>query len=169
MIESYINAAVVWDDMLDRWEGTNLNNGGDRLTTFLYNGVDDIVQRIAHLQDGPPNTIQSTEYVYGYDVVQGSETFRSGDLIAEVRYPDESTGAPGTTAQYTVTYEYNRLGEVTETTDQNGTTHEYLHDDLGRITRDAVTTFGSVGERPRLTSGPTASSMTSTITAVLKK
>ena len=40
-------------------------------------------------------------------------------------------------------YEYNRQGERTKVTDQNGTIHEYNYDLLGRLTQDRITTAGT--------------------------
>jgi RHS repeat-associated protein len=42
-----------------------------------------------------------------------------------------------------VQYQYDSQGEVTSMTDQNGTTHSYTYDGLGRKVSDAVTTLGS--------------------------
>ncbi len=67
----------------------------------------------------------------------------SGALLHKVHYPDESTGFPNTSSAYTVEYAYNRLGELRGTKDQNGTVHAYTRDAMGRLTSDAVTTFGS--------------------------
>lgn len=39
-------------------------------------------------------------------------------------------------------YKYNRLGEVIQVVDQNGTTHEFEYDGYGRRTADKVTAFG---------------------------
>ena len=40
-------------------------------------------------------------------------------------------------------YGYDFLGETMTETDQNGSTHTYSYDSLGRTTLDAVTTLGS--------------------------
>ena len=145
MVESYVDATVEWNGTLDRWEGSDLNDDSDRLTSFIYNGVDDVVQRIAHLPDGSGgDTVQVTEYVY--DVQQSGSTppkLYTANLVSEVRYPDESAGTPGTTDQYKVTYEYNRQGEILTVEDQNGTIHAFDWDTLGRLEADSVTTFGS--------------------------
>ena len=37
-----------------------------------------------------------------------------------------------------LTYSYDHLGETKTMTDQNGTTHTYTYDSLGRLTLDAV-------------------------------
>lgn len=67
----------------------------------------------------------------------------SSRLLRTVRYPDESTGAAGSGGAYTVTYGYNRLGELRGMSDQNGTVHSYTRDALGRVVSDEVTSFGT--------------------------
>jgi len=42
-----------------------------------------------------------------------------------------------------VTYTYDNLGETASKTDQNGTTHSYSYDPLGRLTLDWVTSLGA--------------------------
>ncbi|MFZ5832820.1 MAG: hypothetical protein ACOY3P_22265 [Planctomycetota bacterium] len=42
-----------------------------------------------------------------------------------------------------VEYTYNRLGEVIEKKDQNGTVHQYARDGRGRPTADKITTLGA--------------------------
>ena len=115
------------------------SNDADRVTTFLYDGLSNVVRRTAHLPDG---TSQSTQYVYG-TVTTGSgvtaSQIASSHLLAKVHYPDETTGGPNTAAEYTVSYGYNRLGELTGITDQNGTSHAYTLDTAGRITSDVAT------------------------------
>ena len=63
--------------------------------------------------------------------------------MGKVEYPDATTGAASSAAADDVTYTDDALGEVTSMTDQNGTTHAYLRDLLGRETLDSVTTLGS--------------------------
>jgi RHS repeat-associated protein len=48
--------------------------------------------------------------------------------LAQVTYPDAGI----------VQYRYNRQGDVTSMTDQNGTTHTYLYDGRGRRTTDQI-------------------------------
>ena len=40
-----------------------------------------------------------------------------------------------------VEFQYNRQGEVIAKRDQNGTVHEYVYDDLGRLLHDRITTL----------------------------
>lgn len=120
----------------------------DRVTSFVYDGVNHVTKRVAHLAEdngsgGTQEAVQVTQYSYG--VLDGSSAnpmdslINSNNMLAEVRYPDESTGEPGTSDAYKVKYAYNRVGEVRGATDQNQTEHEYDRDLYGRVLWDAVT------------------------------
>lgn len=82
--------------------------------------------------------LQTTQYVYGVTTGGGSD-LASHDLLAEIRYPDKTTGAPGTANSDKVRYAYNALGQLDQLTDQNGTVHVYEFDVLGRTLRDKIT------------------------------
>jgi RHS repeat-associated protein len=134
---------VDWTDAYSGSSGVGPDDA-DRVTTFFYDGLGNITNRTAHLPDG---SVQETIYEYG-TIADSTPTLDTDSLVSssrllrEVRYPNESTGLAGTTA-YTVTYGYNRLGELRGMTDQNGTTHAYTRDALGRVTLDDVTAFGT--------------------------
>jgi RHS repeat-associated protein len=128
-----------WNSGNSRWSTTNAGgatSAQNRVTSFVYDGLGNTVRRVAHVED---SAVQETVYDYDYS----NADFDSNSLLAAVHYPDESTGAANTATAYTVSYEYNRLGEVTEMTDQNQTTHAYTYDAMGKITSDAVTSFGT--------------------------
>jgi YD repeat-containing protein len=78
---------------------------------------------------------QTTQFLYGTTL---SDSAVASNLLkrAEV-YPDSAD------SNDRVTFKYNRQGQVTEQTDQNGTTHAYVYDALGRPTQDRVTTLGT--------------------------
>ena len=40
-----------------------------------------------------------------------------------------------------VTYDYDQIGEMTAMTDQNGTTHDYTYDGVGRLLTDTIASF----------------------------
>ncbi|HEY1602261.1 MAG TPA: hypothetical protein VGG64_21845 [Pirellulales bacterium] len=67
-----------------------------------------------------------------YSTLSNSAVARA-DLLRSVTYPDGGV----------VSYEYNRQGQVTQMTDQNGTVHQYAYDLLGRPTADSVITLGT--------------------------
>src|SRR5215471_16269231 len=62
-------------------------------------------------------------------------------LLAEVRWPDKSTGNASSTDHQTVTV--NALGETKTATDRAGNVHTFSYDVLGRVTSDAVTTLAT--------------------------
>jgi RHS repeat-associated protein len=142
VIENDQSGTVVtlsWNSGNSRWSTTNAGgstSAQNRVTSFAYDGLGNTVRRVAHIGD---SSVQETLYDYDYS----NADFDSKSLLAAVHYPDESTGAANTSTAYTVSYEYNRLGEVTEMTDQNQTTHVYTYDAMGRITSDDVTSFGT--------------------------
>ncbi len=133
VVENYVNAAVSgWSSQDQRWTitgggGSSGETDEDRVTSFVYDGAGNVVKQIAHI---PGGDLQETHYLY---------EAAPANLLSEVRYPNESTGVAGTDPEYKVLYVYNRLGEITSVEDQNDTLHEYIRDDLGRVTFDDVT------------------------------
>ncbi|HEX4123829.1 MAG TPA: hypothetical protein VHY37_03820 [Tepidisphaeraceae bacterium] len=89
---------------------------------------------------GTPN--ETTAYDFGVGGTIGTNLF-SNDLLAETQFPDPGTGYAGTSSSAQQTYGYSLLGDTLSFTDQNGTTHTYTLDRLGRETADAVTTLGA--------------------------
>ncbi|MBC7834513.1 MAG: hypothetical protein H7Y88_05355, partial [Phycisphaerales bacterium] len=158
VVENYDDATIAWNGTTLQWDASNvghssgpLNDSTDRVTSFVYDGSGNVTKQVAHL---PSSGVQVTQYVYDYNAAYGTTTvgsnsvmtdslIASNDLLYKVRYPDESTGAPGTGAAYTVSYAYNRGGELRSTTDQNTTRHVYTRDSLGRVTKDHVDAFGT--------------------------
>lgn len=149
MIESAIgvdpDTHINW--VTDNWHVTwpdNAPTDRDRVTSFVYDGLSNVIKRTAHLNDG---SVQVTQYDYGTTSGSSATTLdslvASSRLLHKVHYPNETTGAADTSAGYTVTYSYNRLGELRGTSDQNGTTHRMTRDDLGRITSDKAELFGT--------------------------
>ncbi len=111
----------------------------NQTTIYTYDGNGDQTSMIAVEPSGTPD--QTTDYIYG--VAGGTSGIFSNDLLAKVEYPDAITGDASTSASDDVSYAYNALGEQTSMTDQNGTTHDYTRDVLGRETLDSVVTLGS--------------------------
>src|SRR6202012_4936232 len=112
----------------------------DQITAYTYDGNGDVLTMTAVMPAGQNS--QATAYIYGVGSTIGTDLF-SNDLIAKTEYPDPSTGAASTSASNDVSQTYDHLGETLTETDQNGNTHTYTYDSLGRMTLDAVTTLGS--------------------------
>jgi YD repeat-containing protein len=76
---------------------------------------------------------------YEFGVTNGSANslITSNDLLAAIRYPDRSTGAPSASDKVTVAY--NRLGEVRRREDQLGVVHTFEYDAAGRLLKNAAT------------------------------
>jgi RHS repeat-associated protein len=108
-------------------------------TDQAYDANGDVLLMTADQASG---VSQQTAYLYGVGGTAGTNLF-SNDLIAKTEYPDKTTGVASTSAANDQTLGYNFLGEKTGFTDQNGTTHGYTLDVLGRLTADIVTAFGS--------------------------
>lgn len=111
--------------------------GDDETTEFVYDGYGRMVAYVAVQAEGG---LQKTQYVYGVTTGGGSG-INSNDVLAEVRWPDKTTGLPSSTDKET--YTVNKQGERLTYADHNGSTHTYTLDVLGRLTIDAVTTLGS--------------------------
>ncbi|MGD9789017.1 MAG: RHS repeat-associated core domain-containing protein [Phycisphaerales bacterium] len=117
----------------------------NRTTSTVYDTSGNVIKSVAHLSSsGGTDQVQVTEYVYGTTLGSaGTPTdslIESNDILRETRFPDESTGLPQTSDNtLKVRYSYNRLGEQRSLIDQNGTTHVYARDILGRVTSDTAT------------------------------
>ncbi|NNJ26204.1 hypothetical protein LzC2_22850 [Planctomycetes bacterium LzC2] len=100
--------------------------------------------RFSYTADGQLKTLtaenaatgdQVTTYEYGTTLAESE--IASSSLLRKTLYPD-STGPSDS-----VIYEYDRTGALTAVTDQNGTTHLFDYDALGRRTADRVETLGT--------------------------
>lgn len=78
---------------------------------------------------------QTTQYVYGTTLADSD--IASSLLKAAEIYPDSEDGDDQ------VRFAYNRQVQVKQTTDQNGTVHQFEFDKLGRQIHDRVTTVGT--------------------------
>jgi len=78
---------------------------------------------------------QTTQYIYGTTLANSD--IASSLLKRKEIYPDSEDENDA------VFFEYNRQGEVTKSTDQNGTVHAFDYDALGRQTHDRATTLGT--------------------------
>lgn len=141
---------VQWNN--DRWAVTGRAaqappNDGDRVTSLVYDSMDNVVQRVAHsfAPNSTTDEIQITEYVYSHLVALSGNTSNIYGQLYQIRYPDDSSGIPSSppAPADTVTFAYNRLGEQIKLEDQNGTIRSFARDDHGQISREQVDTFGS--------------------------
>jgi RHS repeat-associated protein len=113
------------------------DGGSDKTTEYTYDGSNHVLTVKAWLTG---TTYEKTQFVYGVTTTGGSGV-NSNDLLAEMDYPDKSTGDPSTSEKET--YTYNALGDPNTTQDRNGNVHTYSFDVVGRLTTDAVTTLGT--------------------------
>ncbi len=116
----------------------------NRTTTFTYDLNSNVIKQTAHLNDG---SVQVTENEYGVTATAGSGVMESRisspNILAAVHYPNKTTGQADSSSAYTVSFAYNRLGEMRGRSDQNGTQHAFTRDNLGRMLSDEVTSFGT--------------------------
>ena len=88
---------------------------------------------------------QVTRWHYGTTLAESGVA--SNSLLRAKVYPESDDAGPGLNGPDgvydRVEYRYNRQGEVTGMTDQNGTEHGYDYDGLRRLTADRVTALGS--------------------------
>jgi RHS repeat-associated protein len=125
-------------ETIANYTGNPESDSSDVATLYTYDGDNHVLTVTAVQPAGTPS--QTTEYVYGITPAGGSAV-ASNDLMAATLYPDPATGQPSANQQ--MTYTYNALGQVSNMTDRNGTTHQYSYDILGRQTSDTVTTLGA--------------------------
>lgn len=65
VIEAYDDAALDSPRYASgRWQFVDLDDDRDRVTSYVYNGVDQVVWMAAHLPDGAGDKAQVTEYTY---------------------------------------------------------------------------------------------------------
>jgi RHS repeat-associated protein len=112
----------------------------NQTTDFTFDGDGDETSQTAIMPSGTPS--QTTAWIFGVTTTGGS-TLNSNDILAKEEFPNATTGAASTSASDDISYTVDNLGEALTMTDQNGTTHSYGRDLLGRTTSDSVTVLGS--------------------------
>jgi RHS repeat-associated protein len=153
--ENYTSASISWSSTDGRWAVTWPSgavpapdpstvqrnpdtDAHDRMTTTVFDGGGRRIKTVAHSPTlSNANAVQVTQYVYG-TTLSDSDVAAKG-MLRQIVYPDQTTSSTDL-----MTYAYDRLGELKTLTDQNGTVHTYSRDGLGRVTKDAVTTFGTI-------------------------
>jgi RHS repeat-associated protein len=84
---------------------------------------------------------QVTKYVYGVDLTNSDVA--SNQLLRAVIFPDSSDPESPLSGTNHIEYQYNRLGQMKQRTDQVGTVHVFEYDGLGRLLNDRVTTVAN--------------------------
>ena len=147
---AYNDAGEAWQtvDPQDTENRSEFNDAGQTTKTienYVYGGTDADENRTTEFTynaDGKLETLtvkndvtgdQVTTWIYGTTLDDSGVA--SNELLRAKEYPDGSTDR--------VEYGYNRLGQVRESTDQNGTVRALDYDKLGRLIHDRVTTLGT--------------------------
>lgn len=140
--------SLSWNGGAENWDvaGASTANDEDRVTTFVHNGIGQLVKMTAIANEDTGNgEDQVTTYVYGVSEVDSPpgegvnlapSTIISNNLLKSITYPPGSAS----TGFLTVYHGYNRQSEIVTTVDQNDTIHTYTRDALGRMTRDLAAT-----------------------------
>jgi RHS repeat-associated protein len=134
--QTYFDALGRQTEVIDDYTNGVPTDSSNQTTAYTYDGDGDILTQTAVEPAGTPN--QTTAYIYN-----STSGIFSNTLLTTVEYPDATTGSASTSPSDDMTYTYDALGEKISMTDQNGTTHAYSYDGLGRQTLDAVTTLGT--------------------------
>ncbi|MDO4574991.1 MAG: RHS repeat-associated core domain-containing protein [Planctomycetia bacterium] len=126
----------------------------NRETRTFTDALGRTVRTVSNFTDGTisaatPDCNVTVEYTYHPSGQASTMTVKNpvtGDQITRYAYTlgrlTQECYPDSTSPTDCVTYTYNRLGERTSKRDQNGTIHEYIYDNLGRILHDCVTQTG---------------------------
>ncbi|MCG8650728.1 MAG: RHS repeat-associated core domain-containing protein, partial [Pirellulales bacterium] len=109
--------------------GADINN----TTEFTYTADNQLETVTVKMASAAADEV--TTYLYGVSAAGGSE-LTVNNLLFAIEHPEDSS-----TKREEI--QYNRQGEAIQRKDQNGTTHQYDYDGLGRQTQDRVTAFGT--------------------------
>ncbi|MEM6258477.1 MAG: RHS repeat-associated core domain-containing protein [Planctomycetota bacterium] len=135
-----IENRTVFDDMgrvtiqIDNYKASSSGADESRATEYTYNA--DSMQETITAKMTASSDDEVTIYVYGVTSGVGGSGINANHVLSAIQYPNDTTSQR-------IDLKVNRLGEVIEYKDQNGTVHEYAYDDLGRLTIDTVSTVGS--------------------------
>ncbi|MES2659494.1 MAG: RHS repeat-associated core domain-containing protein [Verrucomicrobiota bacterium] len=117
------------------------DGAANRTTQYAYN-ADGVLETLT-MQNSATGA-QVTRWEYGSTLTESGVA--SSVLLRAKIFPDSDEAAnPSSVAVPSdrIEYVYNRLGQVTGSTDQNGTIHGYDYDARGRLVADRVTALGS--------------------------
>jgi RHS repeat-associated protein len=108
-----------------------------QITRYTYDGASHVLTLTADMPAGTAD--QVTQYVYNMTQAGVSNAaLVSNDLLWQVRYPDPTTGQPGTASDAMETYTYDATGAVLTKTGRDGNSHTYRYDALGRQISDSA-------------------------------
>jgi len=109
----------------------------NRITQYAYNTAGRLtsIKAVDPAYDGDGTTTddQTTSYAYSDGSTSSQCVVPRKDLLVTITHPGSDTD----------TLTYHPDGTLASRTDQNGTKHEYVYDDLRRLTEDKVTTFSA--------------------------
>jgi RHS repeat-associated protein len=120
--------------LIENYVSGGTNPDQNRETDYAYNGDNRVVTLTAK------NSVtgdEVTTWVYG--TTPSDSDIASNDLLRFKQMPDNVSGSDQ------IGYKYNRLGQVKEIDDQNGSVRVLEYDKLGRLQHDRVTTLGNSG------------------------
>lgn len=113
--------------------GVDTNRG----TLYAYNGFDQVVSVTSRTYLGSGGRNYTTNYTYGISKGGNNKINHSG-LLSEISY-STSTGGNGSITDHELYTGYNALGEVTNKTQRNTSTHVYSYSPLGQLKSDEWT------------------------------
>ncbi|MES2659495.1 MAG: RHS repeat-associated core domain-containing protein [Verrucomicrobiota bacterium] len=117
------------------------DGAANRTTQYTYNA--DGALELLKVQNSTTGA-QVTRWEYGSNLAQ-SGVASSMLLRAKIFADSDEAVNPSSVAVPSdrIEYTYNRLGQITSSTDQNGTIHDYEYDARGRLVVDRVPALGS--------------------------
>ncbi|MEM1353906.1 MAG: LamG-like jellyroll fold domain-containing protein [Planctomycetota bacterium] len=134
-----ITSQTEFDDMgrprkqIDNYQTSGSGTDINRTTEYTY--TPDSQQATITAKMTSPADDEVTTYVYGVTTAAGSE-INANNILAAIQYPTDTPSSR-------IDHKVNRLGQLIERKDQNGTAHLYEYDALGRPTADKADTLGN--------------------------
>ena len=145
---------AAWTTGFDPTSTLPSSDSEDQTTRYAYDGDGNTLSMTALRPSNEAS--ETTAYVYGG--FGSGAAVQSNDLLRLVEYPIPSSGEANSGSPQN-SFTYNALGEILTKTDQNGTTHTYSYDVLGRQILDSVNIpTGSNVDRTILAIGTTYNS-----------
>jgi len=112
-------------------------------TTYARDRAGRVIREVAHAWTAGGEQAQVTSYLYGVSLSLGS-SLHSNALLYAIVHPRRDTGEYGPVpadSSLVSSFAYNRLGEMIQQTDRNGTVREFTRDAAGRVISDQATTL----------------------------